>query len=73
MANRKAGEPVLIVLLREKRHAVTTISAEEFGQPDEKDALAAPSQQKLRYARLCIECINDLRKMAPIGRMNEEW
>ncbi len=33
--------------LREKGHAVTTLSAEEFGQPDDEDILAAPIQQKL--------------------------
>ncbi len=33
--------------LREKGHQVTTLSAEEFGQPDEEDIPAAPIQQKL--------------------------
>ena len=35
--------------LREKGHAVTTLSAEEFGQPDEEETPAAPIQlqQKL--------------------------
>ena len=33
--------------LREKGHQVTTLSAEEFGQPDEEDIPAAPFQQKL--------------------------
>ncbi len=33
--------------LREKGHQVTTISAEQFGQPAEEDTPAAPIQQKL--------------------------
>ena len=33
--------------LREKGHQVTTISAEEFGQPGEEDTAATPIQPKL--------------------------
>ncbi len=33
--------------LREKGHQVTTLSAEQFGQPDEEDTLAAPIQPRL--------------------------
>ena len=33
--------------LRGKGHQVTTISAEQFSQPDEEDLPAAPIQQKL--------------------------
>ena len=64
VANRKAGEHVLIVLpkaekrprrvlervaahLREKGHQVTTLSAEEFGQPAEENTPATPIQPRL--------------------------
>ena len=33
--------------LREKGHLVTTLSADQFGQPAEEDTPAAPIQQKL--------------------------